>query len=222
LNKLDRNGLVTADVELFITYDGDTRVLGLRVQVVEVEGKQVLHKDLLTALIATPRPPSLPQGPPKDHKGLPPPARESCASMDWKCRVVSWLKGITGHRPCAGGRHPFRPHPEGDRFESGGHRGNGDYHRHRFHRPRHGFMRFIIHVVVPVLIGVAAGVGVGIISVFVAEIVGGLLVRIRGRRAEPDYQEIRDVKQYDEEDELPQYEEGEGAPEYTDTDEKRE
>jgi hypothetical protein len=83
-------------------------------------------------------------------------------------------------------------------------------------------MRFIIHVVVPVLIGVAAGVGVGIISVFVAEIVGGLLIRIRGRRAEPDYQEIRDVKQYDEEDELPQYEEVEGAPEYTDTDEKRE
>lgn len=75
-------------------------------------------------------------------------------------------------------------------------------------------MRFIISVVVPVLIGAAAGVGIGIISVFIAEIIGGLILRIRGRR-EVEYVEIdRKDDDFDEE-ELPVYEEVEETPEYT-------
>jgi hypothetical protein len=209
LNKLERNGLVTADVDLFVTYDGDNRVLGLKVQVTEVQGKEVLHKDLLTALIATPRTPLLESSPQKD----------SCASSDWKCRITSWFKELTAHKPCAGNRHHrphHRPGPDSE-MASGRHRpgGHGDYHRHRFHRPRRGFMRFIIHVLVPVMIGAAAGVGIGILSVLVAEIVGGVLMRFR-RRNGVEYEEI---KEFD--DELPSYEEGERVPEYSDSDEKR-
>jgi len=217
LNKLERNGLVTADVDLFVTYDGDNRVLGLKVQVTEVEGKEVIHKDLLKALIATPRN-TLPHPGPAELPP-PPPQRDSCAPSDWKCRFISWLKGITGHKPCAGNRH-HRPHPLPGAEESG-HRGNGDYYRHRFHRPRRGFMRFIIHVVVPVIIGAAAGVGIGILSVLVAEIVGGIVLRIRGRRG-AEYREISgDEKELVEEEELPLYEEGEPVPEYIDTEVKK-
>ena len=76
-------------------------------------------------------------------------------------------------------------------------------------------MRFIISVVVPVLIGAAAGVGIGIISVFIAEIIGGLILRIRGRPA-VQYMEIdRKDDDFDDEDELPVYEEVEETPEYT-------
>ena len=48
-------------------------------------------------------------------------------------------------------------------------------------------MRFIIHVVIPVVIGAAAGLGIGIVSVFIVEIVGGVIMRIRGRRAAEYY-----------------------------------
>ena len=236
LAKLDRNGLITADVDLFVTYNGDTRVLGLRVQVVQVEGKQVVHKDLLTALIATPRPPSLAHGHGHSHPAGPNDAHPSasCPSSDWKCRVSNWVKSLMGHKPCAGGRyHGMRPRPgtgvhgEQRRPDESfrGHGGNGDYHRHRFHRPRRGFMRFVIHVVVPVLIGAAAGIAIGILSVFLVEIVGGIVMRIRGRaRDGMEYHEITDAKEYvagEEEEELPVYEETERVPEYTDTDEKR-
>jgi UPF0716 family protein affecting phage T7 exclusion len=74
-------------------------------------------------------------------------------------------------------------------------------------------MRFIISVVIPVLIGAAAGVGIGIISVFIAEIIGGILLRIRGRR-QVEYVEV-DIKDDEIVDELPVYEEMEEAPEYT-------
>jgi predicted RNA methylase len=80
-------------------------------------------------------------------------------------------------------------------------------------------MRFIISVVIPVLIGAAVGVGIGILSVFIAEIAGGVIARIRGRRA-TEYVEV-DVKGNDcddycamEGDELPQYVELPQAPAY--------
>ena len=74
-------------------------------------------------------------------------------------------------------------------------------------------MRFIISVVVPVLIGAAAGVGIGIFSVFIAEIIGGLILRIRGRRA-GEYVEIDRKDDDSDDEELPVYEEMEEAPEY--------
>jgi len=206
LNKLDRNGQVTADVDLFIMYEGDVRQIGIRVQVIEVEGEGVIHKDILTAQITVPKHPhlpALPNGAPHPPTG---PQHEQCASSDWKCRFSNWLKSFTPSlKPCAGrGGGQFRHRPEGH---------GGDYHRDRFHRPRHGFMRFIISVVIPVLIGAAAGVGIGIISVFIAEILGGILLRIRGRR-QVEYVEV-DIKDDEIVDELPVYEEMEEAPEYT-------
>jgi hypothetical protein len=207
LNKLDRNGLITADVDLFVMYEGDVRQLGIRIQVVEVEGKLVIHKDLLTAQV------TLPQRPHRTQIGHSHPHIEqpSCVSADWRCRLTAWLKSLSpscGGR-AAGGRHSgFRHHGNGQYHHP------GEYHRHRFHRPRHGFMRFIISVVIPVLIGAAAGVGIGILSVFIAEIVGGIIVRVRGRR-NTGYLEI-DRKEDDVTDEeLPVYEELDETPEYT-------
>lgn len=204
LNNLERNGLVTADVDLFIMYERDVRHIAIKVQVIEVEGEEVIHKDLLTAQITVPR---LVHGD-KNHPQIAPgPLPETkCHSSDWKCRLSNWFKSFSGHG-CRG-----RPasHRQGQE-----HRRPGEYHRHRFHhRPRHGFMRFIISVVVPVLIGAAAGVGIGIISVFIAEIIGGLILRIRGRREGAEYVEI-DRKDDDFDEVLPVYEEMEEAPEYT-------
>jgi len=211
LSKLDRTGLVTADVDLFIMYEGDVRQIGIRVQVTEVEGQGVIHKDLLTAQITVPRRPhpTLPQGAPHAHgygQGHPAgPQPEQCQPSDWKCRFSNWLKSFAPqHKPCGRPGGQFRHRPEGH---------GGDYHRDRFHRPRHGFMRFIISVVIPVLIGAAAGVAIGIVSVFIAEILGGLLLRIRGRR-QVEYVEV-DLKDDEIDDELPVYEPMEEAPEYT-------
>jgi hypothetical protein len=210
LNKLERNGLVTADVDLFIMYEGDVRQIAIKVQVIEVEGEEVLHKDLLTAQITVPK---LPSG--RVHGGkhqpqlTPGPLPETkCRSSDWKCRFSNWLKSFGG-LGCS--RRPAH-HRQGQE-----HNRPDEYHRHRFHhRPRHGFMRFIISVVVPVLMGAAAGVGIGIISVFIAEIIGGLIVRIRGRREPARYVEIdRKDEEFDDEELLPVYEEVEEAPEYT-------
>lgn len=121
------------------------------------------------------------------------------------CRLSGWLKSLS---PC-GRVKGHRPHHDGqDRTPEfkGQHRHPSE--RHRFHRHRHGFMRFVINVVIPVLIGAAAGVGIGILSVFIAEIVGGIILRIRGRR-NVEYIEIED-------EELPVYEELEGSQTYTD------
>jgi len=210
LNKLERNGLVTADVDLFIMYEGDLRHLAIRVQVIEVEGEEVLHQDLLTAQITVPRPsPSAGLRGGGKHQLTPGPLPEAqCPSSAWKCRLSNWLKSFGG-RGC--NRRPAHHRQDQE------HRRPGEYHRHRFHhRPRHGFMRFIISVVVPVLIGAAAGVGIGIISVFIAEIIGGIFLRIRGRREAGEYVEI-DSKdhEFEEEEELPVYEEVEDVPEYT-------
>lgn len=211
LSKLERNGLVTADVDLFVTYEGDVRQLALRVQVLEVEGEVVIHRDVLIAQI------NLPQHHPavQDPADYTPPRPEVPSDRGWFCRFFDWIKSLT--QPCASqrakedGQHR-RPH-----FSESQHHG-GDYHRHRFHRPRHGFMKFIISVVIPVLIGAAAGVGIGILSVFIAEIVGGIILKVRGRR---NGQYIGIADKEDEEDEmddeaLPVYEEGERAPEYSD------
>ena len=208
LNNLERNGLVTADVDLFIMYEGDVRQIVIKVQVIEVEGEEVIHKDLLTAQITVPRLPAARVHGEKNHAQIAPgPVPESkCRSSDWKCRLSNWFKSFSGHG-CRGRPAHHQPGQE--------HRRPGDYHRQRFqHRPRHGFMRFIISVVVPVLIGAAAGVGIGIISVFIAEIIGGLILRIRGRREAGEYVEI-DRKDDDFDEELPVYEEMEEAPEYT-------
>ena len=75
-------------------------------------------------------------------------------------------------------------------------------------------MRFIISVVIPVLIGAAAGVGIGILSVFIAEIVGGIIMKVRGRRC-VQYVQI-DENEDEEEEALPVYEESERVPDYTD------
>ena len=121
--------------------------------------------------------------------------------------MKTWFKSITSG--CGGMRHHHDgsdPHGRPDQ--------HGEYHRHRFNRSRHGFMRFIISVVIPVLIGAVAGVGIGILSVFIAEIVGGIIMRIRGRR-NAEYMEV-DGKDDDHEVEgLPVYEELEETPAYS-------
>jgi hypothetical protein len=168
-------------------YEGDVRHLAIRVQVVEVQGKCVIHKDLLTAEIV------LPQHPHKQGQI----DKTNCATGDWNCRFNAWLKSLT-----CGNRHSgFRD----GKFD--------EYHRQRFHRPRHGFMRFIISVVIPIVIGAAAGVAIGILSIFVAEIVGGIILRVRGRR-NAEYVEIDRKEAVDEE--LPVYEEVDETPKYTD------
>src|ERR1700738_3037274 len=55
LSKLERTGLVTADVGLSVVYEGDDRHITINVRVVEVEGQTVVHKDLLTARITVPQ-----------------------------------------------------------------------------------------------------------------------------------------------------------------------
>jgi hypothetical protein len=219
LKKLERNGLVTADVGLSVMYTDDTRDIIIRVRVVEVEGKVVIHKDLLLTRIALP----LRSGHVADHNpiagvhhphpaGPAHPSTPKCSPSDWKCHISTLINSFTpGRGPCRrpGGerRPPSRlDGKEWDRqpeISDGHHRhlGHpGQYHRHRFNRPRHGFMRFVISVVIPVLIGAAVGVGIGILSVFVAEIAGGVIMRLRGRR-EQEYI----IVQADEEDDLPKY-----------------
>jgi len=233
LHNLERNGLVTADVDLLVANDGEMRRIVIQIRVVEVEGTAVYHKDLLTAELILPQRPAPkydPQYDPMGHGGmgkkLPGPGhhlpmaegdRETpkCDASDWKCRLSAWMSQFTpAHRRPCGGRRPGahgRPSDDGERGPSSDVY-HGDYHRNRFHRrPRYGIMRFILSVVVPIIIGAAAGVGIGILSVFIAEIVGGIIFRIRGGRREVEYV-IVDGK----DDELPRYEEEEEIPEYTD------
>lgn len=215
MSKLERTGLVTADVDLFITYEGDTRQVMIQVRVTEVEGCMVVHKDLLTAQIILPQHQKNIDGHKNDGPDSPPPSQSAnCGPSDWICRLTNWVNSLT---PC--GLRPLRSEgPDGRRpdFRGDSHRHPGGNHRHRFNRPRHGFMKFIISVVVPVLIGAAAGVGIGILSVFIAEFVGGVIMRIRGRR-NARYTEI-DRKDDDEADdageELPVYEELQESPAY--------
>jgi hypothetical protein len=224
LKKLERNGLVTADVGLSVMYTDNTRDIVIRVRVVEVEGKDVIHKDLLLTRVALP----LRSGHVVDHDhivgvhhshpagpGHPPPM-PSCSPSDWKCHISTLINAVTpGRGPCRRPGHGGERHPpsradgkEWDRqpeISDGHHRHHGhpgQYHRHRFglHRPRHGFMRFVISVVIPVIIGAAVGVGIGILSVFVAEIAGGVIMRLRGRR-EREYAIVEE----DEGEELPKY-----------------
>lgn len=194
LNKLERNGLVTADVDLFVVYEGDVRQLVIHVQVIEVEGKLVIHKDLLIVQLTL----SQQSG----HQGPPHAQVSSCSSSDWICRLSNWLKSLTPG--CDGTRKLGGP----DRHPGPGQHGG----RHRFKYPRHRFMKFIVSVVIPVLIGAAAGVGIGILSVFIAEIVGGIIMRIRGRR-NPQYTEV-DGKDDNCQEDLPIYEELEETPAY--------
>ena len=181
LNKLDRNGLVTADVDLFVVYEGDRRQLAIRVQVIELAGKQVIHTDLLVAQITLPPHHRFP-GMYKDTAEIKPLDAGECTKGDWMCRVGNWLKSFSGcsdKKRVGGGK----PHGPGGRGHGGHHSGKHDpLHRHRFSRPRHGLRKFMISVVIPILIGAAAGVGIGILSVFIAEFVGGIIMRIRGRR----------------------------------------
>jgi len=227
LNKLDRNGLVTADVDLFVVYEGDKRQLAIRVQVVELAGKQVSHKDLLIAQITLPQHHRFP-GTYSETARIKTLEDGGCVTGDWKCRVGNWLKSLSGcgKKGIFGGR----PHPAGR--PGGGHPGAGGFNqRHRFHkRPGHGLRKFMISVVIPILIGAAAGVGIGVLSVFIAELVGGIVMRIRGRRSNaPEYIEIVDTKepieQVEEEDveePLPVYQpmSFDAVPEYTDSEEK--
>lgn len=207
LGKLDRNGLVTADVDLFVVYEGDVRKVIIHVQVIEVEGEVVIHKDLLIAQITLPQQHGHHhhEGHHKDHehhpKHHPSPQGSSCSSSDWICRFSSWLKSLTsGCSGMRGSGHHRRPGQHGD--------------RHRFKHRRHRFMKFIISVLIPVLIGAAAGIGIGILSVIIAEVVSGIIMRIRGRR-NTEYMEI-DVKVDDDnEEELPIYEESEETPAYS-------
>lgn len=217
LNKLDRNGLVTADVDLQVTYEGDVRNIVIRVQVIEVEGQDVIHKDLLNAQITLPRHHRTVDG--QDHRRPHPHSQlpyVSCAERDWVCRAKEWFKSLTA--PC-GTREGPRGHHRGGHHGGGpGREHHGGYHRHRFNHPRrHGFMKFIISVVIPVLIGAAAGVGIGILGVFVAEIVGGIIMRVRGRR-HSEYVEVgrKDSLDGPLEEELPVYEEVDETPAYTD------
>lgn len=219
LNKLERTGLVTADVDLFVVYEGDKRQLAIRVQVVELAGKQVSHKDLLIAQITLPQHHRFP-GTYSETARIKTLEDGGCAAGDWKCRVGNWLKSLSGcgKKGIFGGR----PHPAGGR--PGGHPGAGGFNqRHRFHkRPGHGLRKFMISVVIPILIGAAAGVGIGILSVFIAELVGGIVMRIRGRRhTVPEYTEIVDTKEdsEDAEEPLPAYQpmSFDAVPEYTDS-----
>lgn len=212
LNKLDRTGLVTANVDLFVTYEGDVRHIVIHVQVVEFEGELVVHKDLLTAEITVPM-----HHRHHDHHGSPhkgghhhkphhKPHHQShklpsCSYLDMICRLKNW--GKSAGLSCGGFRHG---HPTG--HHGGGHHHPGEF-RHRLNRPRHGFMRFILGVVVPVVIGAAVGVGIGILCVFIVELVGGIIMRIRGR-GNAEYV-IVDSK---DDEELPVYEELEETPAY--------
>jgi len=177
LHKLESTGLITADVDLSIAYEGDVRNILVHVQVLELEGCAVIHKDLLTVKLAVPR---IEGGDGSHHHPRPP--QKTCESGDWICRISNWFHSLVKPHRCAGGkgRHPEFKDEEG-------YHNRGGYYRHRFHPPRHGFMRFIIHVVIPVVIGAAAGLGIGIVSVFIVEIVGGVIMRIRGRRAAEYY-----------------------------------
>ena len=209
MNKLERTGLVTADVDLFVVYEGDVRKIAIHVQVVEVEGELVIHKELLIAQITVPQHHHHKhhKGHHEDHGHHRHPKVSSCSSSDWVCRLKTWVKSMTsgcgGMRNHKGGSDPHsRP---------GQH---GEYHRHRFNRPHHGFVRFIISVVIPVLIGAAAGVGIGILSVFIAEIVGGIIMRIRGR-SNAQYMQVDGQDDKDDDEELPVYEELGETPVYT-------
>jgi len=207
LHRLESTGLITADVDLSIAYEGEFRNILVHVQVLELEGCAVNHKDLLTVKLAVPRI----DGGMRHHQSHehPRPSEKTCESGDWICRVSNWFHSLIKPHRCAGGKGRNPEFKDGE-----GHRTHGGYHRHRFHRPRRGFMRFIIHVVIPVVIGAAAGLGIGIVSVFIAEIVGGVIMRIRGRRA-AEYYEVVDKDDEEPEEALPVYEEGEMAPAYT-------
>ena len=210
MNKLERTGLITADVDLFVTYEGDVRQILIRVQVTEVAGCMVIHKDLLTAQITLPQRHHGHHG--DDNHGQqhrPQSQVSNCASSDLMCRFDSWVNSLM---PSCGQDRPHRS--DGERHRGESHHHPGEYHRHRLNRPRRGFMKFIISVVVPVLIGAAAGVGIGIISVFIAEIVGGIIMRIRGRR-NMEYVEIDRKDDDDDDEELPVYEELEATSTYT-------
>ena len=193
LEKLEHKGLVTADIDLYILYEGDERILGIRVEVIQVDGQGVTDNEVLTAQLTLPQRPGQ-LGRPKVHVKEP-----TCAKHDWSCRFFSWLKSLTGG--CSAGKHGEEPNNQ-----------HGEYH-HRFHGHRNVIMRFIVYIVIPVLIGSAVGVGISILSVFVVEILRGIVMKIRGRR--PGYENIEYVvEEFDEE--LPVYEALENAPEYTD------
>jgi len=204
LHKLESTGLITADVDLSIAYEGDVRTILVHVQVLELEGCAVNNKDLLTVKLAVP---GIEGGNGPHHH--PRPQEKTCESRDWICRISNWFRSLVKPHRCAGGkgRHP-------DWKDEEGYHNHGGYHRHRFHPPRRGFMRFIIQVVIPVVIGGAAGLGIGIVSVFIVEIVGGVIMRIRGRRA-AEYCEVVDKDDEVFEEALPAYEEGEMVPTYT-------
>jgi len=221
LNKLERTGLITADVDLFVTYEGDVRHILIHVRVTEVEGCMVTHRNVLAAQItilqhngtkALPQHDNEQEGGEHHRQPHSPPHSQDCATSDFICRLSNWINSLTPS--CGSGIRPDRN--SGDRHPKfrGPHRHPGEYHRNRFNRPRHGFMKFVISVVVPVLIGAAAGVGIGILSVFIAEIVGGIIMRIRGRR-NAEYIEVDVKDDQDGEDELPVYEELEENPAYT-------
>lgn len=215
-SKLQRNEMITANVDLFVMYEGDMRQIGVHVQVIEIEGKAVIHKDILTAQITVPRISEAPHGHAQSRPASLPVTTEERPGppeSEWKSRLSAWLNMIHPHRPCnRGGRRPARPQEE-EEAHYRGHR--GQYHRHRFSRPHHVFRRFVVTVLVPIFIGAAAGVAIGVVSVLIAEVIGGLIARVRGEQ-EPDYIEI-DVKDDDESDEdLPVYEELGAAPEYRD------
>ena len=216
MNKLERNGLVTADVDLLITYEGDVRNIAIRVQVVEVEGEEVIHKDLLTAQITLPQHHRTIDGQGHHHPHPHSPHGSECPERDWVCRAKAWMKSLTA--PCGTREGPRGHHRPGGYHRGGQHGDPGGYHRHRFNHPRrHGFMKFIISVVIPVLIGAAAGVGIGILSVFVAEIVGGIILRVRARR-NAEYVEVdtKDSLDGQIEEDLPVYEAVEETSMYSD------
>jgi hypothetical protein len=231
LNKLDRTGLITADVDLSIAYEGDVRIILIHVQVLELEGCTVSAKDVLAVKLALPR---IQDGMGRHHGGShrPHPQQKVCDSGDWLCRVSNWFHSLgKSHHGCKGkgrqgskesGERHHHDHHDGEHKHGDEHSGehgadhanHGGYHRHRFNRPHHGVMRFIIHVVIPVVIGAAAGVGIGILSVFVAEIVGGVIMRVRGRRT-TEYEIVDKDDDAGFDDALPVYEEGEMVPAYT-------
>jgi hypothetical protein len=206
------------------------RTILISVQVLELAGCTVSAKDVLAVKLALPR---LEDAMGRHHGGHhhTHPQQNACASGDWLCRASNWFHSLGKPRHgCKGKgrqskesgehhRHHHHHHEEGEHKHGDGEHGTdhanhrGGYSRHRFNRPHHGVMRFIIHVVVPVVIGAAAGVGIGILSVFVAEIVGGVIMRVRGRRTEYAIVDKDDDAGVD--DALPVYEEGETVPAYT-------
>jgi hypothetical protein len=138
------------------------------------------------------------------------PQVSSCSSSQWLCRLSNWVKSLL---PGYGGIRHLGGSDRHRHDGPGHHRRPGQHgERHRFNRPRRGFMKFIINVLIPVLIGAAVGVGIGILSVFVAEIIGGIIMRVRGRR-NVEYTEV-DRKDDDDNEELPVYEELEETSAY--------